>query len=369
MRPSTLFRPLGAAAVAVALLALAPVGAGAAPDGRPGKPTPRPTVTASPTPTASPRPTSSPTTSPSPTPPPTTSTPPVVRGGSVSPSTITAGQLANQTIHLSAPAPAGGLWLWLSVSDVVYTDFVGSYLVVPEGRSSFTFPARFTAGVSGPTSITVSASAPGQGYVPAGKVTVVPPDPAVQGVKDLRFDQRVVLEGATVTGTVELTAPAAAGGVNVDLWSNSSYGGVRVAVPPLVVVPAGATTASFTVPVWGDGVPNEGNPGAYLGTSRDSAPVAAVPVSTFAVGPGFVRIGGTVDHVVGLGDVAGPDGARVALSIDLPGVTVPAYVDVPPGSPGAVFPVTGAADLDPSRFGTLTATWNGRTTTVTVYPG
>ncbi|MGC1209765.1 MAG: hypothetical protein WA890_00645 [Micromonospora sp.] len=331
---------MGAAAVAVALLALAPVGAGADPGGRPGKPSPSGT----------------------------TAFPPAIVSGTVTPSTITAGQLAIQTINLSARAPQGGLWISLSAPDVVYSAFVGSYVVVPEGKYSVSFPIRVSANVTEPRQVTLYANAPGQSSVPAGKVTVQPIDPAVQAIKELRFDQRVVVGGQRVTGTVELTAPARPGGQHVDLWSNSSYGGVYVQVPALAVVPEGTTTASFTVPVQLDGGPNEGNPGAYLGTSRDSTPVAAVP-STFAVGPGFVRIGTTVNHVVGIGDAPNPDGTRVSLSIDMPGVTVPASVDIPPGSPGAVFPVTGAADLSPSARATLTATWNGQTATVSVITG
>ncbi|MFE9201991.1 hypothetical protein [Micromonospora sp. NPDC007230] len=286
---------------------------------------------------------------------------PVVSGGTVTPSTITAGQLATQTVMLSGPAPAGGIWVWL-YADVVYTRFVGSGVYVPPGHSSVSFPIRLAANVAQTQVRVLHAQAPGQNLVPAGTVTVVPADPTVQGVKDLRFDRRVVIEGQTVTGTVELTSPAMAGGLNVDLWSNSAYGGVRVVVPPLVVVPEGATTVSFTVPVYGDGVPSEGNPGAYLGGTRDSTPVAAVPPA-FAVGPSFVKVGRTVTGVVGIGPASNPDGTRVGLTVDLAGVSVPTTVEIPAGSPGAVFPITGAADLSPSAIGTLTATWNGQSAT------
>ncbi|MFU8870369.1 hypothetical protein [Micromonospora sp. SL4-19] len=337
MRLSSLLRPVGAAAVAVALLTVAPIAAGAAPGGRPGKPGPRPTPT------------------------PTSTIAPLVSGGTVSPPTISAGQLATQTITLSGPAPVGGIWVSLYV-DVVYATFVGSQVYVPQGRNSVSFPIRLSAYVEQTQVRTLYAQAPGQGLVAAGTVTVVPADPSVQGVKDLRFDRRVVVEGQTVTGTVELTAPAMAGGLNVNLSPNSAYGGVRVSVPQLVVVPEGATKVSFTAPVYGDGEPNEGNPSASLGATRDSAPVAAVP-SAFAVGPGFVRVGSTVTGVVGIGTAPNPDGARVALSVGLAGVNVPATVDIPAGSPGAVFPIIGAADLSPAAIGTLTATWNGQTTT------
>ncbi|MEU2615946.1 hypothetical protein ABZ570_30900 [Micromonospora sp. NPDC007271] len=335
MRLSALYRPVGAAAVAVALLTITPVAAGAAPGGRPGKPSPSPT--------------------------PTSTTMPLVSRGTVSPATISAGQPATQTVTLSGPAPADGIWVSL-YADVVYTTFVGSQVYVPAGRSSVSFPIRLSANVAQTQVRTLYAQAPGQGLVPAGTVTVVPADPAVQGIKDLRFDRRVVVEGQTVTGTVELTAPATAGGLNVDLSPNSAYGGVQVGLPQLAVVPEGATTVSFTVPVRGDGEPAEGNPSAHLGGTWDSAPVAAVP-PTFAVGPGFVRVGSTVTGVVGIGTASNPDGARVALSVDLAGVGVPATVDIPAGSPGAVFPIVGAADLPPARIGTLTATWGGQTTT------
>jgi len=76
-----------------------------------------------------------------------------------------------------------------------------------------------------------------------------------------------------------------------------------------------------------------------------------------------VRVGSTVTGVVGIGTSPNPDGTRVALSVDLAGVSVPAAVDIPPGSPGAVFPITGAAQLSPSAIGTLTATWDGQTAT------
>ncbi|MBY8872369.1 hypothetical protein K7640_11015 [Micromonospora sp. PLK6-60] len=360
MRVSTLLRPLGAAALAVALLTAVPVTAGAAPGGKPGKPgkpTPSPTAVPPPSPTQSPAPT--PTASPSPA--------PVVLGGTITPSTIVAGQLATQTITLTGPAPAGGLWVYLS-ADVVYGAFVGSSVHVPEGRTSITFPIRLAAGINTTLHRTLHAQATGQGLVPAGTVTVVPEDPAVQGVKDLRFDRRVVFNGSDVTGTVELTAPARAGGINVDLWSNTAYTGVRVFVPALVVVPEGATTVSFTVPVRGDNVPGEGRPGAYLGSTGDSSPVAAVP-TTFAVGGAYVPVGGTTTGVVGIGDTPNPDGTRVSLSVDLPGVSVPATVDVPPGSPGAVFPITGPSTLPPSSTGTVTATWQGRTATGSLFVG
>ena len=336
MRPSSLLRPVSAAAVAVALLTLTPIAAGAAPGGQPGKPGPRPTAS------------------------PTSGTgTPVVSWGTVSPATISAGQLATQTITLSGPAPAGGVWISL-YADVVYDTFVGSQVYVPQGRNSVTFPIRLSASVAQTQVRTLYAQAPGQGLVPAGVVTVVSAAPSVQGVKDLRFDRRVVIEGQAVTGTVELTAPAMAGGLNVDLSPNSAYGGVRVSVPQLVVVPEGATKVSFTVPVYGDGVPNEGNPSASLGATWDSAPVAAVPPA-FAVGPGFVRVGSTVTGVVGIGNAPNPDGTRVALSVDLAGVSVPGTVDIPAGSPGAVFPIVGAANLSPAAIGTLTASGNGQT--------
>jgi hypothetical protein len=49
--------------------------------------------------------------------------------------------------------------------------------------------------------------------------------------------------GTSPTGTVTLAAPAPAGGVSVELWTN----GTPAFVPVSVSIPAGSTTGTFSV--------------------------------------------------------------------------------------------------------------------------
>ncbi|MEV5690915.1 hypothetical protein [Micromonospora globbae] len=278
--------------------------------------------------------------------------------GSVTPAVITAGQPAVQTINLSRKAPSGGVWVDL-YGDVVYGAVTGRSVYVPAGQRSVSFPIRVSAAATAEVVRPLHAQVPGSDVTKVAEVTVRPADPAVQAVTSLDFDQEVVLAGTSVTGTVSLLAPASAGGLNLDVWANTSYG-PSVSVPPLVVVPEGATTATFTGRAGAADEPTVVRPSATLGGTRAAGRVAVLP-TTFAVGPSYVRRGAATETAVSLGVPAGPDGAVVALAVDVPGVSVPATVTVPAGSPGVIFEVTVAADAPTSQLGTITATWDGQT--------
>ena len=80
-----------------------------------------------------------------------------------------------------------------------------------------------------------------------------PPPPPAQGpaLSSVRITPTDVVGGTPATGTVTLTSPAPAGGVDVPLTSDDP---VAASVPATVTVPAGSTTASF--PVTTNVVPN-----------------------------------------------------------------------------------------------------------------
>jgi trimeric autotransporter adhesin len=74
--------------------------------------------------------------------------------------------------------------------------------------------------------------------------------------------------GKTSTGTVTLAAPAAAGGVSVELWTN----GDAAFVPTGVTVAAGSTTGTFTVTTnTGSGTRSDTVTAFYNGTSKTAA--------------------------------------------------------------------------------------------------
>ncbi|WP_271188924.1 hypothetical protein [Dactylosporangium matsuzakiense] len=193
-----------------------------------------------------------------------------------------------QTIRLTGPAPAGGIDVSITASDVVYTNSAGPSVHVPAGATSVSFPLRLSAP---PADVVRSlwAQMSGTPLIKVAEVTVLAADPSTRAVAELRFDPGAAVVGTTTTGTVTLKQPAPLGGIAVDLWSNTSYG-PNVYVPPYVVVEAGRTTATFPATITGADSPAVVRPSADLGTSRVVAPLVAVP-TTFALGAVVVRPG------------------------------------------------------------------------------
>jgi hypothetical protein len=286
--------------------------------------------------------------------------------GSVSPATITGGDAATQTIRLTGPAPAGGIDVHISASDVVYTASAGSSVHVPAGATSVSFRFRLTAPK---TDVVRSlwAQVSGTQLTKVAEVRVRAADPSSRAVTGLRFEPDAALALTTTTGTVTLRNPAPEGGLTVSLWDNASYG-PGAYVPPFVVVEAGRTTATFPARISTVDSPTVLRPSADIGTSLVAAPLVVVP-GTFAVGGAAVRPGNNGELAVGIGTAAGAGGATVALSSDNPAVTVPATVTVPAGSPGVRVPVTVAASAPFGGIAQITATWNGGSATGGVYIG
>ena len=156
----------------------------------------------------------------------------------LNPTTVVGGaQSSTGTVTLTVPAPAGGAQVALSSTNSNVARVTAS-VTVAAGATSATF-AISTSAVS--TSATVSISASYGGAARAASLTVTPPLPTLAS---LTLNPTSVFGGAqSSTGTVTLSAPALAGGAQVALSSNNS----AAQVPSSVTVPAGATTATFTV--------------------------------------------------------------------------------------------------------------------------
>ncbi|MEV3926937.1 hypothetical protein [Actinomadura coerulea] len=287
-----------------------------------------------------------------------------VESTSVSPSTIGAGEEALQKVTLTEPAPAGGTVVELrdltEFGDPDYAWSTGRKVTVPEGERTVAFPIRVES--EDRTTVTrLQASANGTAAETA--ITVEPPnwsDQAVTGfwVKQ-QYGQAFAVTGTTVTGTVHITAPAPVGGLAVDLrndpvWNTTAYSA------PYVVVPAGATSATFPIRATADKEPRYVGMRADLGNNVLTSSLIGVP-EQFSVGqvreirntPGYRPNQGTV----GLGDIWHPFGAVIRLTSDTPGVTVPSELRLSSSELGRTFPV----EVDPSvPIGTkvkITAGW------------
>ena len=157
----------------------------------------------------------------------------------LNPPSVTGGNSSTGTVTLSAPAPTGGAQVTLSSSNTTAAN-VPSSVTVAAGATSATFTVSTSAVAS---SITVTISAAYSGASRSASLTVTPAPPPPPTVYSLTLNPENVFGGQSSTGTVTLTGPAPAGGAQVFLSSNN--GAARV--PSSVIVPAGATSATFTV--------------------------------------------------------------------------------------------------------------------------
>jgi thermitase len=157
---------------------------------------------------------------------------------SLNPTSVVGGNSVTGTVTLTAAAPSGGFVVNLSSSNSSVAS-VPSSVTVPAGATSANFTVSTTA-VSASTNVTITASA---GGVSRTATLTVNPSSSSVSLQSLTISPTAVWGGSSATGTVTLSGPAPAGGVVVQLRSNSS----RASVPNTVTVPAGATSASFTI--------------------------------------------------------------------------------------------------------------------------
>ncbi len=173
--------------------------------------------------------------------------------------------------------------------------------------------------------------------------------------------------GKNVTGQVNLTAPAPAGGMRVSLMTNSP----NMTVPSSVSVPAGASSVSFTantLPVAADGFVDVIASSAVSGVVRTPFEIRTPRVGGFAASATDVAPGGTVNMTFTLQAVAGPGGVPVTLTPSRAGaVTFPSSMVVPQGQSRLTVPVTFTNSV-PAGPLTITAgpTYRAKTVTINV---
>ncbi|MBD2891170.1 hypothetical protein amrb99_00720 [Actinomadura sp. RB99] len=289
-----------------------------------------------------------------------------VASTTVSPSRITSGEEAIQTVTLAEPAPAGGVVVDLldgnEYEDLTYWQATKHRATVPAGERSVSFPIRVQSATS-PGTVTRLTAGVG-GSVAETSVTVDPIDARVQDVTSFTVDKRIAVEGSKITGTVKLKSPAPIGGLAVDL-RKIPYESAAVSFPYYVEVPAGATSATFAMDVTAYDRPRFATVMAALSTATQFVGAIGVPkkYSIGVLGPVRHQPGNVENFgVVGLGDIWHPFGARINLTSDNPGVRayfsdLPSDGSIPSDQAGAQFRIS----VDPSvPAGTkvkLTASW------------
>src|SRR5947208_7768584 len=158
----------------------------------------------------------------------------------LNPTSVAGGNSSTGTVTLSGPAPAGGARVALSSSNTAAAT-VPSSVTVPAGATNATFTVS-TSVVTASTAVTISAAYGGATRTASIAVAPAPPPPAT--LSSLTVNPTSVIGGLqSSASTVTLSGAAPAGGATVAL--SSSNGAARV--PSSVFVPAGATSATFTV--------------------------------------------------------------------------------------------------------------------------
>jgi len=158
---------------------------------------------------------------------------------SLNPTSVIGGNSSTGTVTFSGVAPAGAQ-VTLSSSDTSVAR-VPSSVTVAAGATGATF-AISTSVVATSTTVTISATY--GGVTKTAALTVTPATPPAPTIYSLTLNPSSVIGGLQFsTGTVTLSGPAPAGGAQVMLSSSSG----AASVPSSVIVPAGASNATFRV--------------------------------------------------------------------------------------------------------------------------
>jgi hypothetical protein len=270
---------------------------------------------------------------------------------SVAPSSVTGGYGVTGTVTLSAPAAVATV---VSLQSGSASATVPATVTVPAGKTSATFPVT-TKGVNVNTAVTLTATLSGVSKAATLSLT---PAPCMIG---FTVSPNTVVGGATATGTITLSAPAAPGGYSVCLFGLPGLPGL----PSTVTVPQGQTTLDFPIVT-----PTVNCLYATLifAFSPDSIGlsyliVTPVPKVAELDLPGSVKGGQSTTGVVTLNTIASTP-ITVSLSATGP-VSVPATVTIPAGSSCASFPVTTSA-VSKTTGATVTASCNGSSQSDTI---
>ncbi len=153
---------------------------------------------------------------------------------SVNPVSVANTLQATGTVTLSAPAPLGGvvIYLWTNGSPA----FVPVSITIPANATTGTFPVT-TNYVSTVTQGTITAFL--NGSIKTTTITVTPPPTLLS----LSAPNQTFPGGTTSYLTVTLTEPAPAGGLIVYLWTN----GFPAFAPTSITIAPGALSATFPV--------------------------------------------------------------------------------------------------------------------------
>ena len=287
---------------------------------------------------------------------------------------VLGGQTTTGTVTLTAPAPAGGASVWVngSMEGQVVTPSGG--VTVPAGSTSASFTITAPQ-VTSPYWVMIQAS---YGSSLSGMHGVVlridPSQPAVPDLEAMSIQPVSTVAGGTLQGTLQLAAPAPAGGTTVFLASSDP----AAQVPSTVQIAAGNSTATFTVTTSQVSSMHSAQITAQSGSVTKDAWITVFPdpnggaaqLSTLTTGASSATGGTSISGTVSLSKAAPSGGASVTLSTsNSSAAQVPPSVTVPAGQSSAGFTITTSA-VSTNTSVTITGTYGvSRSAAITVLAG
>jgi hypothetical protein len=278
---------------------------------------------------------------------------PTVTAVTMNPVAVNGGTNSTGTVTLSSPAPAGGAVVALSDNSSAANTPASVTVLAGATTANFT---DTTVTVGSTTAVAITATYNGS---QTGTLTVN--RPPVTGVT---LNPTSVVGGNNSTGTVTIQNSAPTGGVVVNLSSNNA----AATVPANVTVPAGSTTATFTVTTSGvSSLTSATITATGNGTATANLTVNPAALSSVSMSPATVTGGNSSTGTVTLTGLAPTGGIVVTLSDNSANATTPASVTVPAGSSSATFTDTTIPVVTNTNV-TITATYNGvnKTATLTI---
>lgn len=284
---------------------------------------------------------------------------PELIGFTVTPSTVVGGEAATAEAQINAPAAAGGASVAISTSDQSLVP--SATLVVPAGTSQGTASLP-TAPVAANTPVVVSATRNG---IARSSILTLSPPPVT--IASLTIAPPSLIGSNDATGTITLTDPAPALGIEIELLSSDG----AVNVPAFVQIAPGQSQATFPIATSVVAVSTPVTITATHAATTKSAlltlqPPAGNSVSSVSATPAFITGGfssqGTVTLATPSTDNGGSD---VVLSSSDGALIVPARVTVKKNQTSANFTISTNVVTAP-RSVTLTASHGGMLRRITV---
>lgn len=279
-----------------------------------------------------------------------------------SPTSLVGGLATTGTVTLGAPTVSDTAVSLTVVSGASAVASIPTSVTVPAGASSATFSV-VTKGVSVSTVVKISTSL--NGTTVSNTFTVTP-----NNLATFTLSPGSVIGGASSTGTVTMGAPATSN-ITVNLAVTSGSSAVS-SIPTSVIVPAGSTSATFTVVTANVSAKTTVQISATSGVTKTASLTVNLNTPTaFSFSPNAVIAGASSTGTVTLAATAA---ANIVVMLKVTsGATavssIPATVTVPAGSSFATFTVL-TANISAKTVAQVSATANGitKTASVTVTP-